>query len=215
MSGTVTVRDMWLLTDIPLFLSFLEPLWCSSPVSRDVLMCSSRDVLCSVNLCPTFMYPVNMMSCQVNRGVAIRANILCLCPSTGSGNGKPTTSWNTEDSVEETNVDRGAWYHLCGGTGPATIWPGGYLCPFSLWWSEIQKQGWIVFESLSLFSTTSFYHAPMHLFIHVPLKCLLLLLHIFFSSSLYLVLSRFSLPAGVCQWLTSTLAHWAMAEAAH
>lgn len=68
MSGTVTARDIWLLTDVPLFLSLQEPPWCGLPVSRDVLMCSNRDVLYSVNLCPTFMYPVNMMRCQVEAG---------------------------------------------------------------------------------------------------------------------------------------------------
>lgn len=65
MSGTVTSRDIWLLADVPLFLSLQEPLWCGLPVSRDVIMCSNRDVLYSVNLCPTFMHSVNIMRCQV------------------------------------------------------------------------------------------------------------------------------------------------------
>lgn len=64
MSGTVTARDIWLLADVPLFLSLQEPPWCGSTVSRDVLMCSNRDVLYSVNLCPTFMHSMNMMRWQ-------------------------------------------------------------------------------------------------------------------------------------------------------
>lgn len=68
MSGTVTARDIWLLADVPLFLSLQEPPWCGLPVSRDVLMCSNRDVLYSVNLCPTFMHSVNMMRCQAEAG---------------------------------------------------------------------------------------------------------------------------------------------------
>ncbi|XP_053175888.1 multiple C2 and transmembrane domain-containing protein 2 [Scomber japonicus] len=47
MSGTVTARDIWLLADVPLFLSLQEPQWCGLPVRRDVLMCSNRDVLYS------------------------------------------------------------------------------------------------------------------------------------------------------------------------
>lgn len=68
MSGTVTARDIWLLADVPLFLSLQEPPWCGLPVSRDVLMCSNRDVLYSVNLCPTFMHSANMMRCQAEAG---------------------------------------------------------------------------------------------------------------------------------------------------
>lgn len=68
MSGTVTARDIWLLADVPLFLSFQEPPWCGSPVSRDVLMCTNRDALYNVNLCPTFVHSVNMMRCQAEAG---------------------------------------------------------------------------------------------------------------------------------------------------
>lgn len=64
MSGTVTARDIWLLADVPLFLSLQDPLWCGLPVKKDVQMCSNRDVLFSVNLCLTFMHSVNMMRCQ-------------------------------------------------------------------------------------------------------------------------------------------------------
>lgn len=45
MSGTVTARDIWLLTDVPRFLSLQEPPWCGLPVSKDVQMCSHRYVL--------------------------------------------------------------------------------------------------------------------------------------------------------------------------
>lgn len=71
MSGTVTARDIWLLADVPLFLALQEPPWCGLPVSRDVLMCSNRDVLYSVDLCPTFMHSVNMMRCQAEAGAGI------------------------------------------------------------------------------------------------------------------------------------------------
>ncbi len=68
MSGTVAARDIWLLADVPLSLSLQEPPWCGLSVSRDVLMCSNRDVLYTVNLCPTFMLSVNMMRCQAEAG---------------------------------------------------------------------------------------------------------------------------------------------------
>lgn len=90
MSGTVTARDIWLLAVVPLLFSLQEPPRCGLPVSRDVLMCSNRDVPYSVNLCPTFMCPVNMMRCQVEARAGKRrqgiadgrdSHVVCLfCP---------------------------------------------------------------------------------------------------------------------------------------
>lgn len=76
MSGTVTARDIWPLADVRLFLSFQEPPWCGLPVSRDVLMCSNRDALYSINLCPTFMHFVNMIRCQAE-AVAVKKEGVC------------------------------------------------------------------------------------------------------------------------------------------
>lgn len=40
----------------------------ASPVSRDVLMCSSRSSLSSLNLCPALAGPVSTMRCRVEQG---------------------------------------------------------------------------------------------------------------------------------------------------
>lgn len=57
MSGTVTARDIWLLAVVPLLFSLQEPPWCGLPVSRDVLMCSNRDVAYSCEPLSYFHVP--------------------------------------------------------------------------------------------------------------------------------------------------------------
>lgn len=160
-------------------------------------MCSSRDVLCSVNLCPTFMYPVNKMSFQVNRGYQSKYLV--------SLSLHRIRQWQTHDQLKYRRLSRRT---KCGQGCLVSPWwrdrtchnmaRGIFTSVFALVIRNTKARLDSFRESL-YFSTTSFYHAPMHLFIHFPLKCLLFLPHIFFLPSLYLVLSRFTLPAGVCQ----------------
>lgn len=199
MSGTVTVRDMWLFSDIPLFLSFQEPLWCSSPVSRDVLMCSSRDVLCSVNLCPTFSVPSEHDELPGEQRCGNQSKYLV------SLSLHRIRQWQTNDQVKHRRLSRRT---RCGQECLVSPWwrdrtchnlaRGIFMSVFALVIRNTKARLDSFRESLSFLYDffLSCPHAPLYSF---PFKMAALSAPYPFFSSLYLVLSRFSLPAGVCQ----------------